>query len=101
MIQKETKLKEQSGETLKVLGRRLSYDAASGSWAVDCEEYVQDLRPIEIGKTRRQERSCPITADERSSLLSLIQSLAWPARVCMPQMAYLVSKLQQLAATGT
>eukprot|EP00971_Amphidinium_carterae_P341093 6479727-Amphidinium_carterae.1 len=37
LIQKETKLKEQSGETLKVLGRRLSYDATSGSWAVDCE----------------------------------------------------------------
>eukprot|EP00971_Amphidinium_carterae_P133819 2650902-Amphidinium_carterae.2 len=57
-----------------------------------------DISHIEIPRSRRLEKQAALSASEHSALLSLVQQLAWPARVCMPQISYLVSKLQQGAS---
>eukprot|EP00971_Amphidinium_carterae_P349931 6491302-Amphidinium_carterae.2 len=98
VVSKRTVLKETTGASLQLLGRRIEQGA--GWISIDCEKYVQSIQHIEVSRQRRSQKQEPLTPSEHSALLSLIQQLAWPARVCMPQLSYLVSRLQQSASKG-
>eukprot|EP00971_Amphidinium_carterae_P326305 6456999-Amphidinium_carterae.1 len=96
MVTSRTTLKEEKGSVLQLLGRRIEMGP---DWiSVDCEKYVEGISHIEVSRSRRNEKQSSLTDAEHSALLSLVQQLAWPARVCMPQISYLVSKLQQSAS---
>lgn len=58
-------------------------------------QYLADLKPIQIPKSRRAEPEAPLLPHEIGDLRSLVGQLAWPAKVCYPQLSYDVSDLQQ------
>ena len=61
------------------------------SFVVSQETYVNVITPIFIPKTRRAEASSTLTAEEKSTLMSLVGQLAWAARESLPHIAYDVS----------
>ena len=65
------------------------------SFVVSSETYVNDVKPIFISKTRRAEESSTLTAEEKSTLMSLVGQLAWAAHESLPHILYDVSDLQQ------
>ena len=81
--------KRKSG-TFTFLGRTVT-QLDDMSFVVSQETYVNDIKPIFIPKTRRAEASSTLTAEEKSTLMSLVGQLAWAARESLPHIAYDVS----------
>eukprot|EP00971_Amphidinium_carterae_P270706 5372145-Amphidinium_carterae.1 len=94
LINEHTSMKESQGESeLLVLGRRIH--VAEGEVTIDCDDYIKALKPIFVPRERRLQSTDPLTPSEKTSYMSLVAQLAWPSRVCMPTLSYLVSRLQQ------
>jgi hypothetical protein len=62
------------------------------------KDYVMQMQPINM-ETMTAERD--VTEPERSALLSLVMKAAWPARHCMPQALYGVSRIAQAVKAAT
>ena len=56
---------------------------------------VSAIRPIELTKQRRAQQDDAVSAEERTSLRSLLGEMQWPVREGFPEHAYDVSDLQQ------
>ena len=91
--------KRKSG-TFTFLGRTVT-QLDDMSFVVSQKTYVNDIKPIFIPKTRRAEATSTLTAEEKSTLMSLVGQLAWAARETLPHIAYDVSDLQQRFNTAT
>ena len=61
---------------------------------IKCPNTASKTRPIWITSDRKAHRGSPVTEVERSQLRSVIGSLSWVTRVCRPDIAYQVHKLQ-------
>ena len=83
--------KRKSG-TFTFLGRTVTR-LDDMSFVVCQQTYVKDIIPIFFPKTRRAEASSTLTAEEKSTLRSLVGQLAWAAREFFPHIAYDVSDL--------
>jgi hypothetical protein len=68
---------------------------------VDQWSCLKGLKPVLVSKERRRNRDALLTPHEKTQFLSLTQQLAWPARVTLPDLNYLVSDLQQKTASAT
>eukprot|EP00971_Amphidinium_carterae_P018405 363161-Amphidinium_carterae.1 len=97
LIKEHTSMKESQGESedseLLVLGRRVR--VAEGEATIDCDDYIKALKPIHVPRERRSQSTDHLAASEKTSYMSLVAQLAWPSRVCMPTLSYLVNRLQQ------
>ena len=58
-------------------------------------------RQIKLPAERRKKSSDRLTDKELHDYRSIVGQLAWPARETMPQLAYLVSDLQQVVNQST
>ncbi|CAE7415150.1 RE1 [Symbiodinium microadriaticum] len=61
---------------------------------VSCPELISRVRPIQLEPRRRGQREAKATAAEQGQLRSVIGSLNWLVRVCRPDIAYGVARLQ-------
>ena len=62
---------------------------------------VSAIRPIELTKQRRTQQDDAVSAEERTSLRSLLGEMQWPVREGFPEHAYDVSDLQQRVPEAT
>ena len=83
-----------------VLGR-MATQLDDMSFVVSQETYVNDVKAIFIPKARRAEATSTLTAEEKSTLMSLVGQLAWAARETLPHIVYDVNDLQQRFNTAT
>ena len=77
---------------IKYCGREVKKD--SNGISVTCPSLIDRVRPIYLDGMERKNKSGKIGEEKRGQLRSVIGSLAWLARVCRPDLAYAVSKLQ-------
>ena len=68
---------------------------------VTCPNLIDRVRPIYLEGIERKNKSAKIGEEKRGQLRSVIGSLAWLARVCRPDLAYAVSKLQSCVHHAT
>ena len=68
---------------------------------ITCPNLIDRVRPIYLTAEERKKKEAKITEVHRQQLRSIIGSLAWLARVCRPDLAYAVSKLQSNVHTAT
>eukprot|EP00439_Symbiodinium_sp_Y106_P083488 s2461_g23.t1 len=61
---------------------------------VTCPNNAAKVRPIHLDASRRSQRECPVTEQERNQLRSVVGSLNWLVRVCPVDIAYEVHRLQ-------
>eukprot|EP00971_Amphidinium_carterae_P034903 687385-Amphidinium_carterae.1 len=78
MINEHTSMKESKGEKeMLVLGRRLR--VSDGEISIDCDDYVRALKTVYVSRERRLKPTDPLTPSEKTSYMSLVAQLAWPA----------------------
>ena len=68
---------------------------------VDQHEYVRNLDTVHIPRERKQRLNSPLVSREITQLRQLTGKLAWPTRETCPQLAFLVSELQQSVSGAT
>ena len=68
---------------------------------IDQHAYVKSIEKVRVPQDRRRQSSESLQPAEIHSYRSLVGQLAWPARESMPQIAYLVSDLQQRVSGAT
>ncbi|CAE7591026.1 RE1 [Symbiodinium sp. CCMP2592] len=61
---------------------------------VTCPDLISRVRPIHLEPRRRGQRDAMATESEKSQLRSVVGSLNWLVRVCRPDMAFSVARLQ-------
>ena len=83
-------------EDFKYCGRRLQQTERGIS--VTCPELISRVRPIALDQRRRGQRDQLATESEKNQLRSVIGSLNWLVRVCRPDIAYSVARLQSAMA---
>ena len=83
------------------LGRHVKQDPKDFHIEIDMEDYCSKLEKVFVPMARRRTPKAPLTPTELSHYRSLVGQLAWPARQCMPQLAYHVSDLQQKTGKAT
>ena len=91
-IQAEYKFGSLDSGTFKYCGRIIAQSEAGIS--VTCPDLITRVRPIQMDPRRRGQRTAFATETERSQLRSVTGSLNWLVRVCRPDLAYGVAKLQ-------
>ena len=70
-----------------------------GTIEINCRDNTRAIRPIEIRKDEKG--TTPVSPAQRTTLRSVIGSLAWVARATRPDLAYPVNALQQRVTTAT
>ena len=85
----------QSDWEFDFLGRHVKQNPKDYSIEIDMQDYCSKLEKVKIPMARRTSPKAPLTPTELSHYRSIVGQLAWPARQCMPQLAYHVSDLQQ------
>ena len=73
-------------------GREVCKDSAGIH--ITCPSLIDRVKPVTLTAEQRKMKSEGVTEAVRGQLRSVIGSLAWLARVCRPDLAYAVSKLQ-------
>ncbi|CAE7485137.1 RE2 [Symbiodinium sp. CCMP2592] len=91
-IQNEYKFGSLDSGTFKYCGRILSQTEKGIS--VTCPDLITRVKPIPLDQRRKGQRDASATEAERAQLRSVTGSLNWLVRVCRPDMAYGVAKLQ-------
>ena len=61
---------------------------------ITCPSLVDRVKPIYLTGDQRKQKDAKVPEEIRAQLRSIIGSLAWLVRVCRPDLAYAVSKLQ-------
>ena len=61
---------------------------------VTCPNLTDRIRPIHLTVEQRKQKKEKVNEDVKNQLRSIIGSLAWLSRVCRPDLAYAVSKMQ-------
>ena len=61
---------------------------------VSCPSLIDRVKPIYLSADQRKQKEVKVPEEIRAQLRSIIGSLAWLVRVCRPDLAYAVSKLQ-------
>lgn len=61
---------------------------------VTCPNLADRIRPIHLTAEQRKQKKEKVNEDVKNQLRSIIGSLAWLSRVCRPDLAYAVSKMQ-------
>ena len=61
---------------------------------VNCPDLITRVRPIQMEARRRNQAGDVATEAERGQLRSVVGSLNWLVRVCRPDLAYSVARLQ-------
>ena len=61
---------------------------------VTCPELISRVRPVHLEPRRKGQRDTAATDKEKAQLRSVVGSLNWLVRVCRPDLAYSVSRLQ-------
>eukprot|EP00435_Cladocopium_sp_Y103_P035023 s1828_g9.t1 len=61
---------------------------------VTCPHLVDRVRPVHLTAGQRKDKDGKVTEEVRGQLRSVIGSLAWLVRVCRPDLAYAISKMQ-------
>ena len=70
-----------------------------GTIEINCRDSTRAIRPIDIRKDEKG--TTPVSPAQRTTLRSVIGSLAWVARATRPDLAYRVNALQQRVTTAT
>ena len=70
-----------------------------GTIEINCRDFTRAIKPIEIRKDEKG--TTPVPPAQRTTLRSVIGSLAWVARATRPDLAYPVNALQQRVTTAT
>ena len=61
---------------------------------VSCPSLIDRVKPVYLSADQRKQKEAKVPEEIRAQLRSIIGSLAWLVRVCRPDLAYAVSKLQ-------
>ena len=61
---------------------------------VSCPSLIDRVKPVYLSADQRKQKETKVPEEIRAQLRSIIGSLAWLVRVCRPDLAYAVSKLQ-------
>ncbi len=61
---------------------------------VTCPNLTDRIRPIHLTVEQRKQKKQKVDDEVKNQLRSIIGSLAWLSRVCRPDLAYAVSKMQ-------
>lgn len=61
---------------------------------ITCPSLIDRVKPVTLTTEQRKKKEEGVTEAVRGQLRSIIGSLAWLARVCRPDLAYAVSKMQ-------
>ena len=67
--------------------------------SVTCKDNTEKIKPVHYDKCRRLTTQC--SDDEISQMRSVVQALAWIARLTRPDLSYRVSRLQTLISKAT
>ena len=59
-----------------------------------CPHLVDRVRPVHLTANQRRDKDGKVTEEVRGQRRSVIGSLAWLVRVCRPDLAYAISKMQ-------
>ena len=68
---------------------------------VTCSSLIDRVRPIYLTSEQKKHRADRVPDHVKGQLRSVIGSLAWLARVCRPDLAYAISKLQSAVHEAT
>ena len=68
---------------------------------VTCPGLAERVKPIYLNAQQRKARDQPVSEEVRGQLRSVIGSLAWFQRVCRPDLAYAVNRLQTAVSSAT
>lgn len=68
---------------------------------ITCSSLIDRVKPVSLTTEQRKDKQGGVTEAVRGQLRSIIGSLAWLARVCRPDLAYAVSKMQSSVHQAT
>ena len=68
---------------------------------ITCPSLIDRVKPVTLTTEQRKNKQGEVTEAVRGQLRSIIGSLAWLARVCRPDLAYAVSKMQSSVHQAT
>ena len=91
-VQQQYRFGSTDEASFKFCGRWLKQDAKGIE--VSCPDLITRVRPVHLEPRRRGQRDTAATEQERSQLRSVVGSLNWLVRVCRPDLAYSVARLQ-------
>eukprot|EP00439_Symbiodinium_sp_Y106_P068391 s2336_g11.t1 len=91
-VQKEYKFGSLDQTNFKFCGRWLKQ--GPDGIEVSCPDLIGRVRPIHLEPRRKGQRDSSATDREKSQLRSVVGSLNWLVRVCRPDLAYSVARLQ-------
>ena len=91
-VQQQYRFGSTDEASFKFCGRWLKQD--THGIEVSCPDLISRVRPVHLEPRRRGQRDTAATEQERSQLRSVVGSLNWLVRVCRPDLAYSVARLQ-------
>ena len=86
-------------DNFKYCGRNITRDEKA--IYVKCEKLVDRVRPIFIPPEMKKKEDVLVNENLKGQLRSVVGSLAWLVRVCRPDLAYAVCKLQMSVHAAT
>ena len=86
-------------DEFRYCGRNISRDAEK--IYVKCDNLIDRVRPIWLTHEQKRHAEQPVSEGVRGQLRSIIGSLAWLSRVCRPDLAYAVCKMQMSVSSAT
>ena len=92
------KFGSESTDKFKYCGREIVKDEKGIH--VTCPGLADRVRPIYLTAQQRKARDQPVSEEVRGQLRSVIGSLAWFQRVCRPDLAYAVNRLQSAVSSA-
>ncbi|CAE7367988.1 RE1 [Symbiodinium necroappetens] len=91
-IQEQYRFGSLDQQSFKFCGRWL--EQGPHGIRVTCPELISRVRPVHLEPRRKGQRENAATEKEKAQLRSVVGSLNWLVRVCRPDLAYSVSRLQ-------
>ena len=92
-------IRKEARGVFTILGRRVTQTIgdkpSEDNIEVDQHEYLRGLKTVFIPAVRHRLKTTKLTSTELTTYQSVVQQLAWAARVTLPQLMYLVSELLQ------
>eukprot|EP00913_Durusdinium_trenchii_P018068 g16978.t1 len=86
-------------DTFRYCGRNISRDETH--IYVKCDNLIDRVRPVWLTQEQKRREEQPVPESIRGQLRSIIGSLAWLARVCRPDLAYAVCRMQMAVHSAT
>ena len=101
-VQKEFKFGSlEHGDSFEYCGRTIEQGEKLGGIKVTCPNTASKVRGINLDGGRKHQKGARATPQEVSQLRSVVGSLNWVTRVCRPDIAYSVHRLQTVMAQAT